>query len=99
MSPKARFFLRHLEWQRLPTNVLRFQRGTATSPICSRCGREQEAELHVLPDCMWAKAIWQQAGNSLCFALNTTSFPLPGWIGYTIISLIVMCSERIAVCL
>ncbi|KAJ7006634.1 hypothetical protein NC653_005861 [Populus alba x Populus x berolinensis] len=37
--------------------------------------------------------------NSLCFALNTTSFTLPGWIGYTIISLIVMCSERIAVCL
>lgn len=41
--PKARFFLWHLEWQRLPTNVLRFQRGTATSPICSRCGSEQEA--------------------------------------------------------
>ena len=61
-----------------------------------------DVEVNRRQSCMFCVIVCELrrfGSNSLCFALNTTSFPLPGWIGYTIISLIVKCSERIAVCL
>ncbi|MCI19533.1 ribonuclease H, partial [Trifolium medium] len=44
--------------ERILTNLRRSKWGVRISPICSRCGRDDETTVHVLRDCVFATQVW-----------------------------------------
>jgi hypothetical protein len=44
--------------ERILTNFRRSKWGVGISPICTRCGRENETTIHVLRDCIYATQVW-----------------------------------------
>ena len=58
-SPKIKFFLWLLWWDRLPTKKLLHQRHIAPSNLCPLCLEEIESSFHIVRNCRIAKAVWQ----------------------------------------
>jgi len=62
-APEKYKFLIWLACQNaVPTLSLLHHRSIAPSPICTRCGEEDETFLHCVRDCRFSKDIWQKIG-------------------------------------
>lgn len=44
--------------ERILTNFRRSKWGVGISPLCTRCGRDDETTIHVLRDCVYATQVW-----------------------------------------
>ena len=67
---EIKLFLWLLLHNALPTNVLRFQRGLATSSYCSRCGEPVEDDIQCLQNCHFAASVWSSIGFSSFISLR-----------------------------
>nr|KYP74203.1 Putative ribonuclease H protein At1g65750 family [Cajanus cajan] len=76
----------------VPTNLFRFNRGLALSPLCVRCGEDTESVLHCMRDCKYSKALWLQFGFS---NINFFNHEVRTWIQRGVNS--AQCSKFLAV--
>ena len=58
-TPKIKFFLWLVWWDRLPTNKLLHQRNIAPSNLCPLCLEQIESSIHIVRNCKIAQAVWQ----------------------------------------
>ena len=61
------------------TNFRRSKWGAGISPLCSRCGREDETTIHVLRDCDYAIQVWLRLVLSY-FITDFFTFDCRDWI-------------------
>jgi len=65
--------------ERILTNFRRSKWGVGISPLCSRCGREDETTIHVLWDCAYATQVWLRLVPSR-FITDFFTFHCRDWI-------------------
>ncbi|CAL1373186.1 unnamed protein product [Linum trigynum] len=58
VAERVRCFVWLVALGRIATNVLRYSRKCAESPMCHRCGNYEETILHLLRDCYPARFFW-----------------------------------------
>jgi ribonuclease HI len=65
--------------ERILTNFRRSKWGVGISPLCTRCGRDDETTIHVLRDCVYATQVWLRLVPSN-FMTDFFTFDCRNWI-------------------